>query len=99
MALQLASSNDVQDVSTLLIPVEGKTLLLPNVAVAEILEYSHPVAQPDVPTWYLGNIEWRTLQVPLISFESVNEQTFSNRADRTVKIAIMNVFFMKDQVV
>jgi len=89
MALQLASNNDVQDVSTLLIPVAGKTLLLPNVAIAEILEYSEPVPQSDVPTWYLGNIDWRTLQIPLISFESVNEQAFNNRASNA-KIAILN---------
>lgn len=89
MALQLATSNDVQDVSTLLIPVEGKTLILPNVSVAEILEYNEPTRQSDVPTWYLGDIEWRTLQIPLISFESVNEQTFSNRASNA-KIAILN---------
>jgi len=89
MALQLATSNEVQDVATLLIPVTGKTLLLPNVSLAEILEFSEPVPQPDVPTWYLGNIGWRTLQIPLISFESVNEQVFSNRASNA-KIAILN---------
>jgi chemosensory pili system protein ChpC len=89
MALQLASNNDVQDVSTLLIPVAGKTLLLPNVAIAEILEFNEPVPQSDVPTWYLGNIGWRTLQIPLISFESVNEQAFVNRASNA-KIAILN---------
>lgn len=89
MALQLATNNDVQDVSTLLIPVEGKTLLLPNVSVAEILDYNDPARVSDVPTWYLGNIEWRTLQVPLISFEAVNEQPFSQRA-HSAKIAIMN---------
>jgi len=89
MALQLATSNEVQDVPTLLIPVAGKTLLLPNVSLAEILEFSEPVPQPDVPTWYLGNIPWRTLQIPLISFEAVNEQVFSNRASNA-KIAILN---------
>jgi chemosensory pili system protein ChpC len=89
MALQLASNNDVQDLSTLLIPVAGKTLLLPNVSVAEILEYTEPVPQPDVPTWYLGNINWRTLQIPLISFEAVNEQAFANRT-ANAKIAILN---------
>jgi len=73
----------------LLIPVAGKTLLLPNVSLAEILEFSEPVPQPDVPTWYLGNILWRTLQIPLISFESVNEQAFSNRPSNA-KIAILN---------
>lgn len=89
MALQLATNNDVQDVSTLLIPVAGKTLLLPNVSLAEILEFNEPVPQSDVPTWYLGNISWRTLEIPLISFESVNEQAFSNRASNA-KIAILN---------
>lgn len=89
MALQLASNNDVQDVSTLLIPVAGKTLLLPNVSVAEILEFNEPIPQSDVPTWYLGDISWRTLQIPLISFESVNEQAYSNRGSNS-KIAILN---------
>jgi chemosensory pili system protein ChpC len=89
MALQLASNNEVQDISTLLIPLDGRTLLLPNVSIAEILDFSEPTRVPDVPTWYLGDLQWRTLHVPLISIEALCERPFGQRAGNA-KIAIMN---------
>ena len=51
------------------VPLEGVTLLLPSAAVAEVI---NPVNLSPVPfsqTWMRGVISWRTLAVPVISFE------------------------------
>jgi chemosensory pili system protein ChpC len=54
----------------LLLPLSDRCLLLPNVAVAELIGYQfgHPAA--DAPAWNLGQITWRNQQLPLVNFEA-----------------------------
>lgn len=79
----------VTQIATLLIPVNGKQLVLPNVNVAEIIPFIEPVAEEDVPTWYLGRFTWRHTSVPLISFEAINDEPFASRVSNR-RIAILN---------
>lgn len=79
----------VTQIATLLIPVGGKQLVLPNVNIAEIIPYCAPVPVDDVPNWYLGCFEWRGTQVPLISFEAINDEPFANPVQNR-RIAILN---------
>ena len=79
----------VTQIATLLIPVGGKQLVLPNVAVAEIIPFVDPVPEDDVPTWYLGRFTWRNIQVPLVSFEAINDEPFAGRSHNR-RIAILN---------
>jgi chemosensory pili system protein ChpC len=61
------------EITALLIPMQGRPWLVPNIAVAEII----PLRQPDRPgrgaEWMLGWLSWRDQDVPLISFERLNE--------------------------
>lgn len=62
----------VQDtVRTLIIPMRGRNLLLPNVAVAEVVPYMRPRAIDAAPEWMLGVISWRGLTIPLISYDTL----------------------------
>jgi chemotaxis signal transduction protein len=58
-------------VHTLEIPIGGLSLLLPSATIAEVVgapELSPvPLGQP----WLLGAIGWRTLAVPVVSFEAL----------------------------
>jgi chemosensory pili system protein ChpC len=54
----------------LLIPLSDRHLLLPNVAVAELIDYQDSIADPAAPQWYLGPINWRNRSLPLLSFEA-----------------------------
>lgn len=54
----------------LLLPLADRCLLLPNVAVAELIGYQAATAGPSEHAWCLGWISWRNQQVPLISFEA-----------------------------
>ncbi|MHC6227770.1 chemotaxis protein CheW [Pseudomonas sp. X10] len=54
----------------LLLPLGDRTLVLPNVAVAELIghrDFSCQVGQTD---WHLGWIEWRQQRLPLLGFEA-----------------------------
>lgn len=73
-APQLTESPDVREVASLLIPLQGQTLLVPNVSVAEIVPIGQIDHIPDAPDWYLGDYHWRDLTIPLASFECLNGQ-------------------------
>lgn len=54
----------------LILPLSDRNLLLPNVAVAELIDYQDCSAESDAPEWYLGPISWRHRTLPLLSFEA-----------------------------
>jgi chemosensory pili system protein ChpC len=62
----------MQEVASLLIPLQGHTILLPNVTVAEIVPVSQVQLIANAPDWYIGNCLWRELTVPVLSLETLN---------------------------
>lgn len=54
----------------LMLPLADRYLLLPNVAVAELIDYQRGEPASDAPPWYLRQVTWRNQQLPLISFEA-----------------------------
>jgi chemosensory pili system protein ChpC len=79
----------VQEVASLLIPIQGRLLLAPNVTVAEIVPVSQVVPIQDAPTWYLGNCAWREQIIPLLSFEVMNGEDKPGVAPRS-RFAVLN---------
>ena len=76
MNRQLIDAANAVDLITMLLPVKGKSLLLPNVSVAEIIHISEISPLDDVPTWFKGIISWRGCGIPVISFEAINDDPF-----------------------
>lgn len=58
-------------VHSLEVPLEGITLLLPSAAVAEVINLQNMASVPFSQPWLNGAIGWRTLAVPVISFETL----------------------------
>ncbi len=57
----------------LLLTLSDRLLVLPNTAVAELVAYRHvQAAEGSSPRWLLGQISWRDLNLPLLSFESAS---------------------------
>lgn len=79
----------IADVHSLLLPLQGAQLLLPNAAVAEIIEYRAPEVAADQPDWSLGKVTWRGIEIPLVSFEAYVGQEVSSEAAR-LRIAVLN---------
>lgn len=77
VTLENTSHNEMP---SLLVPIGGgEHLLLPTVSVAEMLPYKEPkytevFPEEGVPQWYLGDVLWRGVQVPMVSYEAINEQ-------------------------
>lgn len=79
----------VQEVASLLIPIQGRLLLAPNVTVAEIVPVSQVIPVEDAPDWYLGNCSWREQTIPLLSFEVMNGEDKPGVASRS-RFAVLN---------
>jgi chemosensory pili system protein ChpC len=89
MSGQVQSASAVTELATLLLPVNGKQLVLPNVTVAEIIPYQEAMPIDDMPEWYLGSLSWRNKQIPLVSFDILNGDSFASQsADK--RIAVIN---------
>lgn len=56
--------------TTLMLPLADRSLVLPNVAVAELIDDQPRQPVLGAPDWHLGMIVWRDLQIPLVSFEA-----------------------------
>lgn len=75
--------------SSLYLPIIGGSLVLPNVSVAEIVDYQTPEAVSDAPEWFLGNIKWRGVTLPVISYERLNDTPLPDDLSNT-RIAVIN---------
>lgn len=72
MSSEVITQGENSNVSCLLIPLHDKQLVLPNVTVAEIIPYKEPSKVAGVENWYLGKLEWRNIEIPVISYEILN---------------------------
>ncbi|HCP29633.1 MULTISPECIES: chemotaxis protein CheW [Pseudomonas] len=54
----------------LLLPLGDRTLVLPNVAVAELSGLRNVACQRGDLPWHLGWVDWRQQRLPLIGFEA-----------------------------
>ncbi|MEJ2393223.1 MAG: chemotaxis protein CheW [Candidatus Thiodiazotropha sp.] len=65
------SSAVVKEVRSVLIPLADRQLLLPNAVVAEVMGFQQPELVEGTPEWFLGNMVWRGIIIPVISFEAM----------------------------
>lgn len=80
---------DVKKITSLLIPMQQKPLLVPAACVVEIMDYSRPISVDSSANWYLGDILWRGETIPLISFERLNNRRFAEFS-ATARLAVFN---------
>lgn len=65
-------AEEQQELSCVVIPLQGTQLLLPNVCIAEILPWRRVKALGETPPWCLGLLGWRGEMVPVVRFEAMN---------------------------
>lgn len=77
MKRQLIDASKAVDLITMILPIQDRTLLVPNVCVAEIIHVADVTEVKGTPKWFSGLINWRGYGIPLISFESINSRSGS----------------------
>lgn len=90
-------THKVQDLASLLIPLDGELLLVPNVSVAEIVPLGRVEQVTDGPEWLLGNYQWRERSVPLLSFEAINGGV-RPPAGAQARVAVFNSTGVSDEL-
>ncbi len=86
------------DIPSLLIPIAGRQLLLPTVSVAEMLPYKTPHKVDGVqPSWFLGEVLWRGVKVPMFSYEAINGEAIPE-VKGISQMAILNNTGSHDQL-
>jgi chemosensory pili system protein ChpC len=75
-------------VHALEIPLVGFSLLLPSASIAEIVSLAELARVPFGPNWLVGVTGWRTLAVPVVSFEGLIGQRVAPPAPSS-KIAVI----------
>lgn len=58
--------------TTLLVPLADRHLLVPNVAVAELTQCHNLTPLAHGPSWIMGQLQWRDQTLPLVCFESLS---------------------------
>ncbi|TGN38913.1 chemotaxis protein CheW [Marinobacter confluentis] len=83
--------NDSTDtLSCVMIPMNGRQLLLPNVSIAEVVDFAGTEAPAGGPEWLAGKLEWRGLDLPIISYDAANGGAAIATAGSRGRIVVLN---------
>lgn len=93
-------SEIVEELPTFLVPLQKSNILLPNHTVAEIIPYEPLQRVQNAPTWLLGLLSWRGVQVPVISFEMLTRAgaSFSLMSVASASLVICCALGGKDEM-
>lgn len=77
-------------VRCLVVPLQGgRSLLLPNAAVAEVVPYRAPENPDPQAPWRLGSVDWRGQQLQVLAFETLCGDPFA-RPGRGAQLVVLN---------
>jgi len=68
----VATMQQIHEIPCLLLPLIDTMLLVPTVSVAEMAPMLPAREVPDAPSWLYGMYVWREIEIPLLSYESLN---------------------------
>ena len=73
-----------------LIPVLDGNLLLPNVSIAEIIDYTEADTLGNAPAWMVGRVKWRGTVLPVVSYDAANGGQSALPQSHRGRIAVLN---------
>lgn len=79
----------VETVRSLWVPLEEVNLLVPNVAIAEVINYQPLDLIHDGPDWLLGCLRWREQELPVVSAERLFGFNLP-QGERGSRISVLN---------
>ncbi len=92
-------NDNSQTLSCVLIPMGDRQLLLPNVSIAEVVDYASSDAGSDTPDWLVGYLDWRGLHLPVISYDAANGGAVSQPGGNRGRIVVLNTIGQHHQQV
>ncbi len=83
-------NDNSQSLSCVMIPMSGRQLLLPNVSIAEVVDFESSDAGANTPDWLVAYLDWRGLQLPVISYDAANGAGLTVPGDNRGRIVVLN---------
>jgi len=87
-----------QEIRTILAPLAGSNVLLPNSAVAEVLAFERPDPLKDAPDWLLGELAWHGWQVPVINYLQLIDGSTEQKITKKTRILVIKTLGESTQV-
>lgn len=83
-------NDNSQVLPCVMIPMTDRQLLLPNVSIAEVVDYVGTEPRANAPAWLLGELNWRGLNLPIISYDAANGNEAIVPGGNRGRIAVLN---------
>lgn len=75
--------SSVEELYSLLLPLDGERLIVPRACVAEVVRYTELESEPGGPDFLLGELNWNGRLLPVISFEGAMHRDIPPVSGRT----------------
>ena len=76
-------SAGVEELYSLLVPLDGERLIVPRACVAEVVRFSQPEEREGSTDWFLGTVSWNGRDLPVVAFEGVVGRNVPEVSGRT----------------
>ncbi len=76
-----------EQIKCVLLTLLSENVIVPNAAIAEIIPSRDVVEVDNAPKWMLGKMNWRGVDVPLISFETAGG--FEGKVSTSTQLAVL----------
>lgn len=83
-------SENTDTLPCVMIPMNGRQLLLPNVSIAEVVDHNGTEAPANSPEWLAGQLDWRGLNLPVISYDAANGGEVPKTPNSRGRIVVLN---------
>ena len=87
-----------KEIRTIMAALSEGHVLLPNSAVAEVLEFTAPEPFEKAPAWLLGELAWRGWQVPVINYQRLVDAKAGDIETSKARILIIKTLGESTQV-
>ena len=87
-----------KEIRCIVAPLTFGHVLVPNIVVAELMDFTTPEPLRRTPDWILGELVWNGWQVPVISFEHLISDSSANTVTAKARVLIIKTLGESIQV-
>lgn len=87
-----------KEIRSIVAPLLNGHILLPNVAVAELMGFVLPEPLKKAPEWILGELIWHGWQVPIVTLEPLIDKSHGNAVTSKARIMVIKTLGESTQV-
>ena len=83
-------SDNKEILPCVIIHMHDSHLLLPNVSIAEVVDFATSDPEAGSPDWLVGWLEWRGLRLPVVSYDAANGNKLVVPGGNRGRVVVLN---------